>query len=276
MASRNRTTLKNYFEQGARPSNVEFHDLIDSCLNLNDDGFHKSPSNGVEISTQDDHDGLIGFYRSRSRSGIPLWSFELKQVGESKEEALVVSHFQKGPVLTLMPDGRVGIGETEPECTLDVGGTLASWGRTGGYRRGKIPADGTWWDITEPINGCNAFEVMAGTGGMVGTGHYAVAHGIAVNAYNPSGFMFNFLWRKKRIRITQSFYRSGADKIKLRWHARGDRYVLQMKTASPYAGSQADREAPESYPFAIQYNLTKLWFDEALHESRQTTETETK
>lgn len=38
MASQNRTTLKSYFNTGDYPTEAQFHDLIDSCVNLQDGG----------------------------------------------------------------------------------------------------------------------------------------------------------------------------------------------------------------------------------------------
>ena len=36
MAKQNRTTLKNYFQTGDKPSQAQYADLIDSNLNLQD------------------------------------------------------------------------------------------------------------------------------------------------------------------------------------------------------------------------------------------------
>ena len=41
MALQDRDTLRNYFRQGSVPSEVHFHDLIDSLVNKVDDGLDK-------------------------------------------------------------------------------------------------------------------------------------------------------------------------------------------------------------------------------------------
>ena len=38
MAIQNRTTLKGYFNTGDQPTEAQFHDLIDSQINLTDGG----------------------------------------------------------------------------------------------------------------------------------------------------------------------------------------------------------------------------------------------
>jgi len=40
MAQRDRTTLKTFFETGDKPTQDQFGDLIDSCLNPSDDGIN--------------------------------------------------------------------------------------------------------------------------------------------------------------------------------------------------------------------------------------------
>lgn len=265
MARRNRSTLKNYFKRGARPSQTEFHDLVDSCLNMNDDGFEKSPENGVEIASADDHEGLLGFFRNRETLNAPLWSFRFDRDSDN----LLVVHREFGTVLALCPDGRIGVSRREtPIAELDVNGVIAASGRTGTYSRGFIPADGMWRNITEGLEGCHAFEVIAGAGGRRRDGRYAVLHAVAVNAYNPTGFLFNFLNRKKRIRCTQSFYRSGADKLKLRWHEQDGKYYLQAKTNSPYGPISKAGEEEQDYPYQIHYSITRLWFDDTMEECR--------
>ena len=44
MAKKNRRSLKNAFREGAQPSADAFADLIDSALNVVDDGFDKLES----------------------------------------------------------------------------------------------------------------------------------------------------------------------------------------------------------------------------------------
>ncbi|MBN2527992.1 MAG: hypothetical protein JXR76_16500 [Deltaproteobacteria bacterium] len=265
MARRNRRTLKNYFETGARPTETQFHDLVDSCLNMNDDGFDKTPQNGMEISTVDDNNGLIGFFRNREIVNTPLWSIQFDQ----DSDKLLISHREKGSVLTLCPDGRIGMAGNEyPTADLEVGGTIAATGRMGTYHRGAVPADGAWHNITSGLEGCHSFEVVAGAGGRKRDGRYAMLHAIAMNAYNPCGPFFNIFNIKKKIRCTQSYYRSYADKLKLRWHQKNGKYHLQIRSRSPYGPVPRDDTESDSYPYLIRFHISQLWFDPAMEQCR--------
>ena len=160
--------------------------------------------------------------------------------------------------MTFTGDGKVGLSKSNPAHTLDVNGVVASHGRLGAYptERKTIIADGSWHNITGPLHGCHAFEVMAGVG-REGTGKYALMNAIAVNAFNPKGRFFNFLNLKKSIKYNQSYYLARGNRIKLRWLGDGDKYFLQMKTHCDYGGG-----------VQIRYYLTRLWFDELMSGSR--------
>jgi hypothetical protein len=43
MTTRNRDTLKQFFQEGRLPTSDHFGDLIDSMLNMSDEGFRKTP-----------------------------------------------------------------------------------------------------------------------------------------------------------------------------------------------------------------------------------------
>ena len=54
MAKTNRKTLKEYFGKGKKPNHTQFADLIDSMLNVVDDGFNKSAERGMLLSPLND------------------------------------------------------------------------------------------------------------------------------------------------------------------------------------------------------------------------------
>jgi len=252
MPKRNRDTLKNFFRKGALPSEDHFHDLVDSMLNMVDEGFSKSPANGLEISALGEHDTLMSFYRG-SEPERPTWLLGHDR-GKDRSSLLFTSPADsenKAPAMTLSPEGRVGVNTETPEFTLDVAGIVRAEGRIGVNpdNRTSVPADGKWHDITGLLDGCQAFEVMAGVGKKK-TGRYALMHAIALNTFNPGGFFFNFLNLKKRITYHQAYYRSLGDKLKLRWFGTNREYSLQIKSNSDYGDE-----------IRIRYHLTKLWFD---------------
>ena len=48
----NRETLKNYFKNGARPSEENFGSLIDSMINKADDGISKNLTDGLLLAPE--------------------------------------------------------------------------------------------------------------------------------------------------------------------------------------------------------------------------------
>jgi hypothetical protein len=267
MAKKNRSTLKHFFRRGALPSENQFGDLIDSMLNMIDEGFDKSPEYGVEISPLGNRSSVVSFFRHNDPEH-PVWTISLD---EPSGRLLIQSRLgDHAPFrLSLSPDGRIGLNKKVPEWDLDVDGVVASRGRIGTSEgKLKVPADGQWHSITDELTGCQAFEVVAGAGGKEGDGNYALMHAFAVNAYNPSGPFFNFLNLKKRIRYQQAYYRSLGNKLKLRWIVK-DRsrhtYQLQLRSNGDYGGTRDNKK------YEIRYYITELWFDPTMAQSRPET-----
>ncbi len=251
MAKRNRDTLKNFFSKGALPSEEQFHDLIDSAVNQIDEGFDKSPEGGLEITPVGNHDGLISFFRSTDPERS-LWSINY---GANQQTFLFNNNLNDVTPLSLTDDGKVGVNTNSPCWTLDVNGVISAQGRVGTYRQGMVPADGKWHNVTEELDGVQAFEIMAGAG-LKGSGKYALIHAIALNTFNPKGAWFNIFNRKKRIKCHQAYYRSISDKLKLRWIGENHKYYLQLRSNSDYGEN-----------IGIRFYVSKLWFDEDMSDS---------
>ena len=264
MTSRNRESLKRYFREGALPDEDHFADLIDSMLNMSDEGFRKTVEHGFEVYSPVGHDALISFLRDQDPER-PAWRIGFggerdallvqgraagAVEGEGKEEGEV------GPALLCLDQARrIGIGTEQPAATLDVAGAVRSRGRQGAFGRTHatpLRADGTWQDLTDDLEGCQAFEVMAGAG-LRGKGRFGMVHAIAVNTYNPTLGLFDFLNRKRGIRCTHGYYSRRCDKLELRWTGTSGRnatYRLQIRTGCDFG--------PD---VQIQAQLTQLWFD---------------
>ncbi|MFQ6026088.1 MAG: hypothetical protein ACE5Q6_01080 [Dehalococcoidia bacterium] len=263
MAKQNRQTLIGYFKKGSIPTQDQFEDLVDSTVNIIDDGLYKTPQDGLKLSQYQDGK-LISFYKNSLVSN-PLYFLNLDQ-----DDNLILRGGRQRKILLLPEPGepepeesqeqlKVGINIDAPENELHVGGVIRSEGRIGvaskvGQQKLEVSADGVWHSITGTLNGCQAFEVMAGVGGRQREGRYALTHAFALNTYNPKGWLFNFLNLKKRIRYQSAYYRSRADKLRLRWKDGEDHsYSLQIKSNTHYGDD-----------IKIRYYLTKLWFDEEL------------
>lgn len=265
MTIRNRQTLRSFFDAGKLPTQDHFGDLVDSMLNMSDEGFRKSAENGVEVSTPVGYDALVTFYREQTARAA-LWS-----IGYGSERDPLLFH--KGsvggagntpPVLALDADGdthRVGIGLAQPRHALDVAGVVASQGRVGTWRPADpqpLPADGEWHDLTGDLHGCQAFEVLAGAG-HAGSGRFALMRAVAMNTYNPGGGWWAALLGRNRIRCEHAWYGRRCDKLELRWDGTSGRhatYRLQVRSRCDYGSG-----------VLIQATLTQLWFDPTMHGS---------
>jgi hypothetical protein len=291
MAKQNRDTLKKFFTDGALPTSTEFGVLIDSTLNMKDEGFTKSAKNGVEISSLGSSTGLMSFFRD-SQPQTPLWSIHFDDNGQ--QNLIFKCNFAEGsgdsvtpesdnvdvaagiePTLTFSPAGWLGVHTDSPGCELDVNGTLRCATRLGTVpermiseedsdfpdangmlvdQSTPVPADGKWHNITSSMSGCQAIEVVAGVG-KKNTGRYALLHAVALNTFNPRGLFFNF-WRwKNKIKHNQAYYRSRSDKLSLRWSGEQQSYFLQIQTNSDYGLDD------QGQPIRINYHITKLWTD---------------
>ena len=254
MAKRRRSTLKHFFRQGALPSAEQFGDFIDSTVNQVDDGFDKTPEHGFEISSLGTHDSLISFFRE-SRSERALWTIGYDEQRDKLLFKKLDQSERPHTVLALSPDGKVGINRKDPEQVLDVAGAVRSEGRIGvAPDERTVLADGKWHDITEPLTGCHALEIIAGVGKQK-TGRYALMHAIALNAYNPTGLFFNFFKRKNRINCQHAYYSARGNKLQLRWAGPGREYRLQLRSRCNYGEG-----------VYVRYYVTKLWFDAGMEE----------
>jgi len=265
-----RSTLKRFFQQGALPSADHFRALIDSTVNQIDDGFDKDPKDGIRIASVGENDALISFFRESRLFDRALWTISYDQEQDKLLFKTLDTKKREQTVLSLSPDGKVGINCKDPEFHLDIDGVVRSAGRIGTVpevpsrdEKDKRPgppaaANGRWHDITGPLMGCHAFEVMAGAGRPKSGGRWAMMHAIALNAHNPKGLFFNRLNLKSRIKSQHAYYSARAYKLQLRWARWKDdeSYCLQLRSRCGYGDG-----------VYIRYYVTNLWFDEGMEGS---------
>ena len=258
MTWRNRETLKNHFGDGQLPTQAHFGDLIDSMLNMVDEGFRKTVANGQELYAPVGHHNLLSFYRDQSPQHA-LWRMSL---GAQQDQLQFQGRNADEPLLSLDTQQRVGIGTATPQATLDVRGTVGSQGRLGMLPLpAPVWANGRWQDLTGDLEGCQCFEVVAGAG-QSGTGHFGLLHATALSAYNPGGGLLAW-WRARRgIRQTQAWWGRRCDKLELRWqgsHGRSASYRLQIRSGCNF-GERVQ----------IQAHVSQLWFDPHMASSQPT------
>lgn len=259
MPAKNRTTLKNYFKRGSLPSEDQFGNLIDSMLNMRDEGFEKTAEQGFKVA-QLPKGKLISFYEDISIES-PIWSIKVDL--KSEDRRLHFLNKNNEEILTLTSDGKVGINQNKADFELDVAGTISSRGRIGEKGARKVHANGYWQDITDTLDGCHGFEIMAGVG-KPKSGKYALLHAFALKTFNARG----------KIVYHQAHYGSRCNRLKLRWKKGPDKkYTLQLKTRCRYAnGDQRDKsqkngdKSEKDVGVYVKYYITELWFDELMED----------
>jgi hypothetical protein len=238
MPLQNRNSLKNFFRKGQLPSETNFYDLIDSMINKVDDGMAKTMEDGLMLSPIGGSQKLLSFYRKIEEKS-PAWSLQVNQINGH----LNFQNHVGDCILSLDNSGKVGINNDKPQTELDVNGSVAMHGRYGTAYHGKIPADGKWHPVISDLNGCHAFEVMAGVCKKK-TGRYALVHATALSTFGKS---------KNKIDMRQAYYGVRSNRIEMRWTGTTYSYNLEIRTRNSYEGD-----------FFIQLYITKLWFDQLM------------
>ncbi|MEN0037333.1 MAG: hypothetical protein AAGC78_09700 [Cellvibrio sp.] len=259
MEKLDRNALKNKFKKGKMPSEQDFSNLIDSMVNILEEGFDKTSRDGLKISQLMGSGRLFSFYKNIAVES-PQWFLELS----TSENKLHFGTPNSPRVLSLYAHSEdaqgnlrvaVGINKEHPQATLDVEGTIASTGRMGKSGEMAAPADGEWHDITSALTGCEAFEVVAGVGGQDADGKYALLHATALNTFNG----------KSSINTQDAHFGNKCNRIELRWQPVPDQgqfhFKLQMRVQCSYGKG-----------IWIKYHLTRLWFDPLMLESNQAPE----
>lgn len=253
----NRRELMDLFKNGNIPSENDFEKLIESTLNLNEDGFSKNPEEGFVIKPEDSFNNFITFYKHKNDID-PFFSIAKEETGApavkivpynnssaSKHEEL---ENVKDAQIYFHTNGAMGIGQQANKmCKLSVNGFTSMQGRTGSYLTGCVDADGLWKPIKPEsgfFDGCQAFEIIA-RAGKPDSRKYAIMHAIALSAYGGKS-------SHQRIRRTCARYGFFWNRIRLRWRNAGpNNYWLEIKTSSHYSDGGT-----------IEYRITKLWDDD--------------
>lgn len=274
MTKRNRQSLKKRFGDGEMPSASDFGDLIESVLNIHDDGIIHNERDGLRL-TQIGGDGRVLSLYGAVEEESEVWAFGLDQqrgcltldvgrrsgghdeVGNGDEDggghAMLTLLAPRDPAYE---DARVGINTADPRWHLDVNGVVASLGRVGAAGRRAARANAEWQTIGGPYRACTALEVVAGVGKQ-GSGKYALMHAFAMRAFDAKG---EFTYH-------QAHYGSRRHRLELRWIDAG------RATGPDKAESEVNKAPPGTYFLQIRVNcaygddvwihhhLTTLWFD---------------
>ncbi len=286
MSWRDREGLRKYFSEGSRPTAEHFAELIESTVNIAEDGISKNATDGLRLEALVGHRALMSFYRGKSTEEAD-WSMsfgnEDRQLlfssgrAEGGEPGAALLSMQPGP-RSNDPDragqdsgGRVGVYTTTPrrETRLDVNGVVGASGRLGREPDNalEVVADGRPYVLVDKLRGCQAFEVMAGTGRPKASGQFALLHAVAMNAYNPSRWD-DLLGRKKTIRHQHAYFSRRCERLQLFWDGEpGGTYRLCIRSRCDYAAAARNKlkkgeKLDAASEVRIRVYLTKLWFDD--------------
>lgn len=251
-----RNTLRNRFKKGSMPSEQDFGSLIDSMVNILEEGFDRSTNDGLKITQIADSGRLFSFYRDISVDK-PLWFVGF---GAGNQALTIGTPDQPNALSLVAPSGdagaesrvAIGINNPNPSANLDVNGNIAAHGRRGQRGELPVPADGDWHDVTAALTGCEIFEVVAGVGGAENDGRYSLLHAVALNAFND----------KSSIKNQTTYFGTKCNRIELRWQAAPEQskfhYTLQMRTRCHWGEG-----------VWVRYYLTRLWFDPLMFDCNQ-------
>lgn len=235
----NRETLKEYFKDGNRPAGQHFQDLIDSMLNILDDGLNRSDQEGLKLSPLNSKGTVLEFFRDIQDSH-PVWKVNLD--AEKRTLSIVDGETDK-PLITLTPGKPVRV-----HTDIEVEGGISARFFRGNYTSEKswcsvVKADGQWHTIplipNNQRDGCRAYRVVAGCG-KTGFGKYSLLDATAMHCYG----------RHRKIRGTYSWFGVHFNRLQLRWHKEGINWVLQIRTRSNYGEN-----------VLIRYQITQIWSD---------------
>lgn len=262
MPARNRDTLKYFFSDGAMPSADMFADLIDSMVNMEEEGFRKTAQHGLEISNKDSYETLLSFFRQQ-QPDTPVWQFRFngndlvlsrldgqetseQEISGKENYSLNFGIHNNQPAL--------GVGVQKPKDCLHLSGYVRAAGRRGSVssETTRPPADGDWHTIAGPFKGCQVIEVVARAKSS-SRRRYAVMHAIATHTQSPArNDLFQWLRLRNPIRYTQAFYDSYLHRLKLRWRPGSERgeYFLQIRTNWDYGADSV-----------IDFHIANLWSD---------------
>jgi hypothetical protein len=261
-----RERLRKFFENGKRPDEDQFRDLIDSNLNMLDEGFTRSPENGFEISTPVGQDALMSFL-SDARSAS-------EDDDNGSRIDWRIAHGEDGDQLRFQVPGRSGdsepfqsIVQLDKSGLLDVfgqeknsGGVIRSGGRQGWEPREdlrqEIVTDGKSHAIAEDLEGMQAFEVVAGAHDPENR-RVSLMHAIALSTFNRKNpWWYGLLRRQMGIRYTQAYWGSRCDKLELQWDGEsGKDKTYQLKIRSKCDWRKGGGNAVQ-----IHCHVTRLWF----------------
>ena len=121
MPRTNRNTLKEYFKRGSMPNQKHFYELIDSMVNISDDGIDKNPDDGLRLAPSKENSPVISLF-TNIQDNIPEWKIYLG----NNSQLHIIRQGQDEPILSLHPNGRIEM--NQPGMDIRINGSLSAHG----------------------------------------------------------------------------------------------------------------------------------------------------
>lgn len=243
MALINRQTLKNYFQKGGFATEKHFVDLIDSSLNMIDDGISINQKQGFKLNPIGFSNRLMSFFKKATQNE-PDFTVNINQ---DNVEGLSINNREGDPLLKFDQNKQIGVHTNEPRFDFDVRGVLGIDSKSGNHIVGEVDGDGSWQTIISNLDGINGFEVVASIRGKMGSGRYAMAHAIALSTFGGKS-------SRNRIKNTHAYYGSFMNRLSFRWVGEMHNYELQVRTRRHYGVSELDGQ-----PYKIKFNVSRFF-----------------
>jgi hypothetical protein len=252
MAQHTRSELYKIYKGGFHDK--AFEHLVDSALNVKDDGIGINPEHGLVLTSKGPSKKLLSFYQRISEKTSPLWSVSL-----DSEQGTKGMNFLQGDTsrFFIREGGNVGVNTEDPAYELDVNGLVAAKGIVGSFSKGTAFADAKWHTIPSLSNmdGCQAFEIFAHINDEKDK-RYGLSFATLLLSSGAKGY-------NNKVRTIEAgsswIWGKFFNKIKFRWviddlHSinNQEKYMVQIRTRSHY-GMLNGR------PKSIFYRVRKLW-----------------
>jgi len=252
MAQHSRTELYKIYKGGFHDK--AFEHLVDSSLNIKDDGIDVSNEFGLSITPRGSSRKLLSFFEKISDRTSPMWSMSY----EDKKDMQGIN-FQEAGVsrLFLQNGGNIGVNNANPNFEFDVNGLVAAKGYVGSFAKGTCYADGKWHTITalRDIDSCQAYEIFAHINDE-GDRRFALTQGLLLISHGTKGHVV----KMRSIEAGSSWlWGKIFNRIKLRWviddvHTTPDKpkFMAQIKSRTHYG-------MKDGKPKSIFYRISKMW-----------------
>lgn len=252
MAQHTRSELYKIYKGGFHDK--AFEHLVDSALNIKDDGIGINPENGLVVSAKGPSKHLMSFYQRVSDKSKPIWNISLDSDDNSK--GLNFNTHGKS-FLFIHNKGNIGINTTTPNYELEVNGLISAKGWLGSYTSGYCPADGKWHTLNKlrNLDGCMAFEVFAHINDDKDK-RYGLTFATLLMSHTKKGY------KTKRQTVeagSKWLFGKMFNKVKFRWtfddlnsEPGKPRYMVQMKSRTHYGMKDGDTKK-------MFYRVRLLW-----------------